>query len=128
MHCASGHTRSMTVLMIYLAFYKKHKDWNDLEKLKGVLNKQYPLSFPNMKAVEKVISQNKKFQANQPTMEQQKLIKKQETMIMAQEHEHQMRRAQEENRKSEARAIQEEKQRRFEQEAKMRRAREEEAR
>jgi hypothetical protein len=54
-HCASGHTRAMTVVILYLAFYKKHRDWNDLDKLSKQLSQEYDLSFPNLKAVEKII-------------------------------------------------------------------------
>lgn len=54
-NCASGHTRAMSVIMVYLAFYKKHQDWNDLERLSKKLQQEYPMSFPNMKAVEKII-------------------------------------------------------------------------
>ena len=45
----------MTVVILYLAFYKKHRDWNDLDKLSKQLSQEYDLSFPNLKAVEKVI-------------------------------------------------------------------------
>ena len=51
-HCASGHTRAMSVVMVYLSIYKKHPHWNDLGKLNQQLASQYALSFPNIKAVE----------------------------------------------------------------------------
>ena len=60
-HCTSGHTRAMSVVMVYLSIYKKHPDWNDLDKLNQQLASQYALSFPNIKAVEKVVQQNKNF-------------------------------------------------------------------
>jgi len=51
----------MSVVMVYLSIYKKHPDWNDRGKLNQQLASQYALSFPNMKAVDKVIQQNKNF-------------------------------------------------------------------
>jgi protein-tyrosine phosphatase len=32
-HSCSGHTRAATVVLIYLALYRKYPDWDNIEKL-----------------------------------------------------------------------------------------------
>jgi len=61
----NGVSRVATLMMVYLALFIRHKQWNNLQALQSYLKTVYPQGRPNMEMVEKVIEENKDFQNQQ---------------------------------------------------------------
>ena len=61
-HCTTGISRVSTLVLVYLAIYCRHKQWNNVDALKSMLKNHYDLSFPNMQAVNLCIEKSKQLQ------------------------------------------------------------------
>jgi len=64
-HDTNGVSRVATLMLVYIALFLKHKQWNNLPALQQFLKMQYPQGHPNMDMVKKVINDNKDFQNQQ---------------------------------------------------------------
>ena len=65
-HCTTGVSRSVTLVIVYLALYMKHKDWADVQLLKEFVESEYNnRNEPNLMAAQRVIDENRQFQEKQ---------------------------------------------------------------
>jgi protein-tyrosine phosphatase len=62
-HCTTGVSRSVTLVIVYLSLYMKHEHWNNLQLLKEFIESEYNnRNEPNLIAAQRVIDENKQFQ------------------------------------------------------------------
>jgi len=64
-HDTNGVSRVSTLILIYIALFLRHKQWNNIPALQQYLKVQYPQGHPNMEMVNQVIEDNKDFQQQQ---------------------------------------------------------------
>lgn len=61
-HDTNAVTEAPAVVIVYLALFLAHPDWNDTEALKRFVAQYDNHSMPNMPVVIETIKRNKKFQ------------------------------------------------------------------
>lgn len=61
-HCTAGMGRAPASVLAYLSLYKKVKCWNNPTDVDKLVKSYRRVSVPNMKAVYKVVNDNKGFQ------------------------------------------------------------------
>jgi len=62
LHDTNAVTEAPAVVIVYLALFLKHEDWDDTEALKRFVQTYDKLAIPNMYIVNETIRRNKKFQ------------------------------------------------------------------
>jgi hypothetical protein len=65
LNCAAGVSRAPTLMIVYLALFIKHKDWQNVDELYQYLENQYRWQDANLKVARLVIARNKDFQEKQ---------------------------------------------------------------
>ena len=64
-HCSSGISRASTVVLCYLALYKKVPCWRSIDQCDELLLKYHHVSTPNQFIIEQIIRDNADFQSKQ---------------------------------------------------------------
>ena len=62
-NCTSGISRAPTLVMVYLAIYCRHKQWENLDALKNFIVESHPNALPNLQAVKLCVEKCKSLQA-----------------------------------------------------------------
>lgn len=62
LHDTNAVNEAPAVVIVYLALFLKHEDWDDTEALKRFVQSFDRLALPNMYIVNETIRRNKKFQ------------------------------------------------------------------
>lgn len=78
LHCTTGISRSPTLVIVYLALFLRHKNWDNLTELEAFVKKAFPQAVPNMVVAKKCIEKNRDFQAKQRKRYEKELRNKKE--------------------------------------------------
>lgn len=65
LNCTAGVSRGPTLMIVYLALFIKHKEWQNVEELYQYIENQYRWQDANLKIAAMVIERNKDFQDKQ---------------------------------------------------------------
>ena len=63
MYCKTGISRSSTVALTYISIFKRFKTWGNLVKSEEQFKIFHPVSFPNIRVIQKCIKDNQDFQS-----------------------------------------------------------------
>ena len=79
LHCTTGISRAPTLVIVYLALFLRHKNWDNLNDLEAFVKSAFPQASPNMDAAQKCVEANRDFQAKQRKRYEKDLKNKKES-------------------------------------------------
>lgn len=65
LQCSTGSSRTMTLIIVYLALFLKHPQWQNLDELERFVIQENPKAQANMAAAYKTVRDNQAFQREQ---------------------------------------------------------------